>query len=618
MKMDFRLSRRSAVLSGAALLGFLVLWGRIFTLQIVSHDYYAGVAEDNRIQMTVDIARRGLVRDRNGRILAQNEPSYSVYLMRSKAPRTAAVLRNLAGILHCDLADLSTRLAESKVPPFEPVRLARHVDLETVCRIEELSELVPGALLSYESTRRYPDPGGSGHLLGYVSEASDVSDSSSVVPGSFVGIHGAEQEFDAYLRGIDGTRYLEVTAAGQVVGTSKDHPPSHSVPGADAELTVDWNLQEFATEALKSRGNGAVVCLKPATGEILALVSYPCFDPNVFSGTLPPEVWQQLSQDSAHPFLDRALKGKYPPGSTAKLVTAGAALELGLVAPNTLLAPCYGGRQIGNRYFHCWKPGGHGSLDLFGAIEQSCDVYFYQLAEKIGVENFAKYARRCGFGSPSGVDLPEEAAGLVPDSAYYNSRYGRRGWTRTLVVNLGIGQGEFLTTPLQVATFYAALANGGVAMRPHVLQALQLHSGDSVPNPPQVAYRLPFSAETIADLQRGVREVVASVRGTAHSINYRDLEIAGKTGTAQNPHGREHSWFVGYAPFARPEIVVAAIVENAGHGSEVAAPLCGEVMRKYFGLPPAGGARPRPVDSLAQAPADSVPVGPTAMPREAH
>jgi len=527
--------------------------------------------------------------------------------MRSKAPHTAAVIRHLADILGSDSTELNTKLADTKVPAFEPVRLARHVDLETVCRIEELSELVPGALLRYETTRRYPDPTGGSHLLGYVTEASDVPDTSAIVPGSFVGIHGAEQAFDGYLRGIDGVMYLEVTAAGQVVGASRDHPPSLSVPGADVELTVDWNLQTFATDELKKRGNGAVVALRPATGEVLALVSQPCFDPNVFSGTLTPEVWKQLSEDSTHPFLDRALKGKYPPGSTTKLITAAAGLELGLIAPNTLFAPCFGGRQIGNRYFRCWKPEGHGSLNMFGAIEQSCDVYFYQLAEKIGVQNFARYARQCGFGSPTGIDLPEEAGGLVPDSAWYNSRYGKRGWTRNVIVNLGIGQGEFLSTPLQVACFFGALANGGVAMRPFVLQALQMQSGQRVTHRPQVAYKLPFKAETIAHLQRSARDVVGNIHGTAHGLNFKDLAIAGKTGTAQNPHGKEHSWFVGYAPADRPEIVVAALVENAGHGSEVAAPLCAEVMRHYLGLPPIGGVPVPPADSLAAPPADSTP-----------
>lgn len=599
------LSARSFILGGCALLGFLLLWIRLFALQVVSHDYYAAVAEENRIQLTVDIARRGLVRDRTGKVLAQNDPSYSVYLMRSKAPHLGAVIRHLADILHSDSATLATKLAESKVPAFEPVRLARHVDLETVCRIEELSELVPGALLRYETTRRYPDPTGGAHLLGYVSEASDVPESSPIVPGSFVGIHGAEQEFDGYLRGIDGVMYLEVTAAGQVVGASKDHPPSLSVPGADVELTVDWDLQMFATEALRKRGNGAVVAIKPATGEVLALVSSPCFDPNLFSGILTPEMWKQLSEDSTHPFLDRALKGKYPPGSTFKLITGAVGLEMGLIAPNTLFAPCYGGRQIGNRYFRCWKPEGHGSLNLFGAIEQSCDVYFYQLAEKIGVENLAKYARQCGFGVPTGIDLPEESSGLVPDSNWYNSRYGRRNWTRNVVVNLGIGQGEILATPLQVACFYGALANGGVAMQPYVLQSLTMQSGERLPHRPKVAYRLPFSAETIGHLQRGLRDVIGNPHGTAHGIDYKELEISGKTGTAQNPHGREHSWFVGYAPAARPEIVVAALVENAGHGSEVAAPLCGEVMRQYFGLPPVGGAPAPLADSLSDPPIDT-------------
>jgi penicillin-binding protein 2 len=369
------------------------------------------------------------------------------------------------------------------------------------------------------------------------------------------------------------------------VGKSKDNPPTPSVPGADVELNLDWGLQAFATEALAKRGIGSVVCMDPRTGAVLALVNYPSFDPNLFSGILPAEVWEQISQDTTHPFLDRSIRGLYPPASTTKLITGGAGLEQKAIGPNTRFKPCTGGLQFGNRFFRCWKAEGHGSVNLVEAIAQSCDVYFYQLAEKLGVNTWADYARMSGLGLATGIDLPGEKNGLVPDSAYYDERYGRRGWTRTLAINLGIGQGELLCTPLQIATFYCAVANDGVAMTPRVLGALRMHTGEEVPNPTSVAYRLPYSKENLSLLQLATRTVVEGKNGTARVVNYPDLEVAGKTGTAQNPHGENHAWFACYAPYRAPEIVVVALVENSGQGSEIAAPLCGEVLRYYFGLP---------------------------------
>jgi penicillin-binding protein 2 len=224
-------------------------------------------------------------------------------------------------------------------------------------------------------------------------------------------------------------------------------------------------------------------------------------------------------------------------------------------------------------------------VNLIGAIEQSCDVYFYQLSQRLGVENWAEYARECGFGRRTGIDLPEEAAGLVPDSAYYDRRYGKRGWTSSLVLNLGIGQGEILSTPLQLAVFYAAIANGGATKRPRVFHSLMVSGSETIRGGSEDGLHLPFSRETLATLQHALRQVVAGEHGTAKVVNFPDLDVAGKTGTAQNPHGENHSWFACYAPYDEPEIVIVALVENAGQGSEVAAPLCGEILRFYFGLP---------------------------------
>jgi len=601
--LDFPLRYRVAAAIAGAL--FLVLWLRLFGLQVLSEPYYSAVARDNRIQMAVDVARRGLIFDRNATIVAQNDPSYSVYLMRPKARPLELVVGRLAAVLDVDTSLILNRLRTSQLPRFEPVRVARHISLETVCRLEEQHEMLPGIMLQYETTRRYPDPAGGSHLIGYVDEPTAEETAPGMPSTSFAGARGVEKFYDGLLAGQNGVRYMEVTAAGQVVGVSHDEPRTPSIPGEDLYLTVDWNLQHYCREALAKRGTGTVVCLDPKSGAVLAMVNEPSFDPNLFSGILKPETWTEVVNDSTHPLLDRALKGLYPPGSTSKLVTAAAGLELGLIATTTRFSPCFGGMQFGNRYFRCWKPEGHGSLDLEGAIEHSCDVYFYQLGMRTGVQRWAEFARKCGFGKPTQIDLPNESGGLVPDSAYYDRRYGKRGWTASLVLNLAIGQGEFLVTPFQLAVFYAAVANGGTAARPHVLRAVSLAGGaESVPKQIEYLDPLPMSRATIQVLQSSLRRVVASPEGTAHGLDYPDLEIAGKTGTAQNPHGDNHSWFACYAPAADPQIVVVALVENAGHGSEVAAPLCGEILRHYFGLPE----RKRPAAATVALP-DSAALG---------
>jgi penicillin-binding protein 2 len=577
---------RFRVAAVAAGLLFLVLWVRLVDLQVVRESQYSAIARENKIQIAVEVARRGLILDRNGVIIARNDPSYSVYILRPKARPLDLVVARLAGVLGTDSAAIMTKLRTSGLPRFEPVRVARHVPLETVCELEEKHEMLPGVFMQYESTRRYPEPAGSSHMIGYVDEPTAEEAKPGTPASSFVGVRGVEKRYDYLLSGRNGVRYLEVTAAGQVMGDSPDEPAKPSTPGEDICLSVDWELQQFCEERLAQRGTGSVVCLEPKTGAVLAIVNEPSFDPNLFSGVLTPESWQQVATDSTHPLLDRALKGLYPPGSTTKLITAAAGLELGLIAPTTRFSPCFGGMQFGNRYFRCWAPEGHGALDLAGAIEQSCDVYFYQLGMRMGVERWAGFARRCGFGKPTGIDLPNESSGLVPDSAYYNRTFGKRGWTGSLVLNLAIGQGEFLVTPMQLAVFYAAVANGGRAARPHILRGIEIAgTAHSIDPEPEFLDPLPMSPATIAILREGLHRVVHGAHGTARGLNYPDVEIAGKTGTAQNPHGDNHSWFACYAPADDPAIVVVAIAENAGHGSEVAAPLCGEIVRHFLKLP---------------------------------
>jgi penicillin-binding protein 2 len=302
----------------------------------------------------------------------------------------------------------------------------------------------------------------------------------------------------------------------------------------------------------------------------------------VFSGVVSESLWTAVTTNAAYPLLNRDLNGLYPPGSTFKLITVGAGLEERAIDVNSTFRPCYGGFQFGTRFFRCWDNNGHGALSAVHAIEASCDVYMYQLGLKMGVDVLSKYMDACGFGKPTGIDLPGEAACLNPNSAYYNSRYGKNGWTKALTLNNAIGQGEILTTPLQLAQLYCGLANHGIVYRPHLVKSIRHPNGKVDQIIPEVSFKLPFSESTLGILTEGHRLVVEGKQGTARRLKNDLYSIGGKTGTAQNPHGNNHALFVGVAPLENPEIVCCAIVENAGHGSEVAAPVVGQIIRKYM------------------------------------
>ncbi|MFQ5607952.1 MAG: penicillin-binding transpeptidase domain-containing protein, partial [Candidatus Zixiibacteriota bacterium] len=404
--------------------------------------------------------------------------------------------------------------------------------------------------------------------------------------GSLIGKQGLEKQFDEVLRGREGTRFLEISAKGVVLGDLADRPVDPGLAGADLIVTIDAELQRAAANSFDTFCCGAIVALDPRNGELLALVSKPDYDANIFSGAIPTDVWKSIINDTTKPLLNRPLDGRYPPASPFKLVTAGALLEEKLITEETVFSPCLGGWQFGRRWFRCWKYAGHGTQGVVRAIAESCDSYFYQSGLKLGIDKLAEYARLCGFGAPTGVDLPHENIGLVPTSDTLDRLYPD-GWTKALTLNLSIGQGELLVTPLQVAQFYAGLANRGIVYTPHLLKTIIFPDGSRVSPPAQMAYRLPFSPATLKTLNQGLLEVVHSVDGTAEEIALEEFRSAGKTGTAQNPHGENHSWYVGYAPYENPQIVVVALIEGGGHGSAVAAPIVGKLLKFYLDHLPA-------------------------------
>jgi penicillin-binding protein 2 len=577
-------SRDKIALYSLGIFAFILVF-RLFYLQVIDFSYYRQISEENRIRLVSVPATRGLIYDQKHRRMVTNRASYTLFILPYEAPDLEEVIRKLSVVLNLDESTLNEKIKAGWVNRYTPIRLKRDVSFQTICKLEEQNEEFPGVNYQIEQLRDYPQAFWAGHLFGYVGEVSpkemDNSKGKNLRLGSIIGKAGLEKKYDEYLRGEDGMNYLEVSANGKILGPLKDKKPLPSMASSDLILTIDYDLQIEAESALKDYAAGTIVALDPQNGGVLALVSKPGFDPNQFSSVLDEKTWQTLVSDPAHPLLNRAVQGVYPPGSIYKLLTAGAALESNLINRNTEFN-CNGKYVFGNRTFRCWEPKGHGRINLIQAIAQSCDVYFYQLALKLGLDRWSQYALECGLDKEFKIDLPDEASGMIPTRSYYNQKYGPGEWVKNLVINLGIGQGEILTTPLGIAVFYSALVNGGVMYQPHILKEVRSPEGKVSVNGKTVLHHLPFSASTLKILKEGLVEAVNSSSGTGVLARIPDIIVGGKTGTAQNPHGKEHAWFVGYAPAEDPRIVVVVLVEKVGHGGTFAAPMAKRVIHRYL------------------------------------
>jgi len=570
----------------ALLILFLILTGRLFSLQVVSHSYYRQISENNSIRMVPIAAPRGFIKDRNGKPLVTNRALYTISYLPYMSDAKFRHIDYLADLIGVDRQLLEEKLNAPIRNRYEPIKLVRGVDFGVICKIEENSEKIPGIIYQTEITRQYPADGYGSHLFGYVGEISDAElrkrDPNIYKSGCIIGIGGLEEEYDKVLRGRDGVEYLEVAASGKILGRS---PYRESVPpqvGSELILNIDWKTQCVAESLLSGYIGGAAVAIDPSNGEVIAFVSKPNFDNNAFAGVISEELWASVANDTTHPLLNRACVGTYPPGSIFKPITAAAALESDSVSINDKFQPCYGSMRFGNRIFKCWKPSGHGRLDMLGAIIQSCDIYFYQVGKIIGLDVWAKYSKGCGFGERTDLDYPSESSGLSPSREYLDRKYGAGDWSRLLILNLAIGQGELLVTPLQMAVFYSALANGGTVYKPRLVNKIISPDGEIFKTKTEVLRSLPFSASTISFLVKALTAVVEDPAGTGAAARIPSITVAGKTGTAQNPHGLEHSWFCCFAPVEDPKIAVAIIAENAGHGSAHAAPIAREIVKAYL------------------------------------
>jgi penicillin-binding protein 2 len=587
------LSRRIAVASTIVLLAFVGIVVRLVSLQVVQGAEMRSLSEHNRIRLVRVPAARGVVYDRNGELLIDNRPSFDVVYVPEDARGRPGVLRTLATRLNEPEDAVVARLrAPSKRPPYAGIVVARDLDWSGVVALETHQLELPGVSVRVGPRRYYPYGPLAAHLLGYVGEVSESelarNEDDDIRGGDVVGKANLERAWDHELRGRPGGQQVEVDALGRRVRVLEEVP---DIAGDNLVLTLDRDLQEEAEEALGDRG-GAVVALDPRNGDVLVLASRPAYDPNLFSRGIRHAEWRALVQDPLKPLSNRAVQGQYPPGSTFKVVVAAAGLEQGSISPSTGVY-CRGGIPFGNHFFRCWRHGGHGHVRLHEAIVQSCDVFFYQAGQRLGVDLIAEYARRLGLGLATGIRLEHEKAGTIPDSQWKQRRF-HHPWFPGETLSVAIGQGYVTATPLQMASLAATIANGGTRYRPQYVKRILAPDGTVREEvQPDVLGASGISARTLQEVRSGMRDVVMTDRGTGKAARVRGVEMAGKTGTAQAVAlrgsnrraraSRDHAWFIAFAPVANPEIAIAVLVEHGGGGGgKLAAPIAKQVLERYF------------------------------------
>ena len=590
-----RLGVTLAIVVGA----FIFLIGRLWELQLVEGDALRTLSENNRVRLKRVSATRGLIYDRTGQLLVENRPSFDVVMVPEDARHPQDVLSRLGGFLQQEMADARQALASASAshrPPFENVVLRRDVDWDTLVAVETRQIELPGVSMLIGPRRNYLYGTLAAPLLGYVGEVNvdELARRTGYQMGDTIGKYGLEKFWEERLRGENGGQQIEVDAFGRKLRVLDEVP---EVPGENIHLTLDLGLQHTAEQAMGDH-EGSIVVLNPADGAVLAMVSKPAFDPNLFATGITEDAWRSLINDPLHPLNNKAIQGQYPPGSTFKIVVATGALEENIINPFQRIF-CRGSLHFGNREFRCWKKGGHGWVNLHEAIVGSCDVYFYQVGSRLGVDGIAEYAKRYGLGQVTEIALDDEKAGRIPTTQWKRQRYGEP-WYPGETLSVAVGQGYVTATPLQMANLIAMVAAGGVRHRPHYIAKLATPDQEP-PNAAQLDDRvtkLGVRASTLSQLQAALRDVVESERGTGKKARVEGIEVAGKTGTSQTVRlktdkkvnqlllpreQRDHAWFVAFAPFNAPEVAVACLIEHAGGGGgAMAAPVVQQVLSYYF------------------------------------
>ncbi|MFL5635389.1 MAG: penicillin-binding protein 2 [Gemmatimonadaceae bacterium] len=556
-------ARRARMSSLALFVGFVLLIGAFFKTQVIQNKQYVMQSEENRLRPIPLPAPRGIIYDRHGQVIAENLPAYSVSITAPSVDSLRSALAQLAPTLQLTNNDINLAIRRFRRAPTRPTVVLPDASIDIVSVLEEHRLDFPRLIIQSVPKRYYPDGPDVAAFVGYTGEISEseLNDPkyASYKPGQQIGKGGIEKQYESILHGKEGVRFDEVDARGRPVRGEGPRPDVNPEGAPPLYTNIDLDLQKFTVGIFADSLQGAAVAIDPNTGEVLALYSAPSWDPNKFTGGIPVDYYKQLLEDKRRPLVNKAIQGRYPPGSTFKLATSVIALQNGLVGlKEHMPVPCSGGYQYGNRWFRCWEKRGHGSLDLEGAIKHSCDTYFYQLGLKVGLSRLIAGGISLTMRDKSGIDLPEENQPYWPYAIkYYNDKYGRN-WSNAETLNLAIGQGANSQTVVNMAKFYSALSTKGFAPRPEIAHL--------VPQRKQI-FRLSATQDSV--LLEGLKAVLQG-GGTAAASAIQGLTLAGKTGTAQNPGGEDHGWFVGFAPADRPRIVVAVLLEFGLHGSRAA------------------------------------------------
>jgi penicillin-binding protein 2 len=574
-------------MAGIALTALLLIVCQLWYLQVLEGGRFQEASDKNRIRVRPIAAPRGILFDRKGLPLVDNRPAFTLSLIPRELERDPvkrdATLGRVAALLQIPFAELQEAVTKVSPDSILPVRVRRGLSMDDVARVEEWKLELPGVIVEVEPQRAYPNSRFAAHLLGFVREANDEQlKQGRYRRGDMVGQSGLERLLDEFLRGKDGGERIEVDAMGRQMRMIQSTEPH---PGAQVVTTIDRRIQEAAEKAMEGHA-GAVVVMDPRNGDVLAMVSTPAFEIDRFTGTIDRNAWLRVIQDPEHPLLNRTIQSQYAPGSVFKIVVAAAGLQEGTIVP-TDRTHCTGEFHLGEWTFKDWKAGGHGSVDLLGAIRESCNVFFYEKGLKVGGPVIAKYASAFGLGEATQIDLPGERLGLIPQPKLRrDKRVG--GWHAGETVNMSIGQGAVLVTPMQIARFMSAVANGGVLWKPRLVQRIERpEKGVVWSDGGSVTGHVELSPMVWAFLRQSLWSAV-NEGGTGAGARIAGLDIAGKTGTAQiiakskAEKGQDHAWFASFAPVGEPEAVVVVLVERGGKGGQVAAPIARKVLNAIF------------------------------------
>jgi penicillin-binding protein 2 len=597
-ELDF-LKKRSLLTSAVIITFFAMLVARLWYLQIQEGQTYTSLADNNRVRYVEVSPPRGNVYDREGREIVTNRPSFNVVLSREDNRLDDELVKRISGILDVEVTVILDRIRKmANTPGHLPIRLAEDVDWEKVAIIENNHLDLPGIRIEVVPLRVYHYGNYASHLIGYLGEINqtelEASDPEVYRPGDQIGKMGLEKLHEGDLRGEKGREYMEVNALGFEQKGLKGVEP---LPGSDLQLTIDMELQRAAEEIMERENKaGAVVAVEVNSGRVLTAASAPQLKLDEFIGGISSKAWQAMLDDPRHPLINKVVQGQYPPASTYKIVTALAGLGEGIITPDTTLF-CPGHFQFGNRTFRCWKKGGHGSVYLLRALSESCDVYFYQVGQKLGVDRLASYAQRLGLGRKTGIDMEHEKSGVVPTSDWKKKKYNTK-WYEGETISIAIGQGYDLATPIQICMMTSALANGGTLFRPGLIESVRDPDGRVLKNfAPEVLERFVGQGRNMKLVREGLVEAVNGQRGTGKSAKLATITVAGKTGTGQVvrlkqyehlkedaiPYKyRDHAWFTCFAPAENPEIAVTVLIEHGLHGGSAAAPIARAVLEAYF------------------------------------